>query len=263
MEGHRASVALLAVAFLAFASASGSARADEQKLARGKQLFALCEQCHGSNAGGKQLSLAPSIAGMGEWYIQGQLNKFRDGQRASNFDDIAGIRMRPMARWLHGEDDVKAAAAYVSSLPPVSASADAHRRRSRRSGRALRDLLRLPRSAGRGRRSGGGPSLSHSSDWYLVLGLKNFKQGIRGSDPRDAQGAAMRGMSMLLADDQAIKDVIAYIVTLPFRGAKPRRRAEVRSSDVEGIRAGQVRGHRVQGLDRRHRGLDRRLRSTS
>ena len=25
----------------------------------------------------------------------------------------------------------------------------------------------------------------------------------------------MRGMSMLLADDQAIKDVIAYIMTLP------------------------------------------------
>jgi cytochrome c oxidase subunit 2 len=56
--------------------------------------------------------------------------------------------------------------------------------------------------------------MNHSSDWYLYSSLKGFKAGIRGSDPRDATGAAMRGMSMLLADDQAIKDVIAHIMTL-------------------------------------------------
>jgi cytochrome c oxidase subunit 2 len=219
MEGHRASVALLAVAFLAFASASGSARADEQQLARGKQLFALCEQCHGTNAGGMQLSLAPSIAGMGEWYINGQLNKFRDGQRASNFDDISGFRMRPMARWLHNEDDVKAAAAYVSSLPPV-VPATLQGGDAKNGAELYATCSGCHGAQAEGVEAVGGPSLSHSSDWYLYSSLKNFKQGIRGSDPRDAQGAAMRGMSMLLADDQAIKDVIAYIMTLPLPGSQ-------------------------------------------
>ena len=220
MEGHRASVALLAVAFLAFASASGSARADEQQLARGKQLFALCEQCHGSNAGGMHLSLAPSIAGMGEWYIHGQLNKFRDGQRASNFDDISGFRMRPMARWLHNEDDVKAAAAYVASLPPVRPAPTLTGGDPKVGAELYATCSGCHGAQAEGVEAVGGPALSHSSDWYLYSSLKNFKQGIRGSDPRDAQGAAMRGMSMLLADDQAIKDVIAYIMTLPLPGSQ-------------------------------------------
>src|SRR5262245_41666474 len=105
----------LAVLTSAGALIVASARAQDQssaeQLDRGEQLFALCQQCHGSNGGGNQLALAPSIAGLDAWYIEAQLNKFRDGARASHFDDLAGLRMRPMARWLKTESDVKAAAA--------------------------------------------------------------------------------------------------------------------------------------------------------
>jgi hypothetical protein len=44
--------------------------------------------------------------------------------------------------------------------------------------------------------------------------LKNFKSGVRGTNPQDITGAQMRPMSMILADEQAMKDVIAYIQTL-------------------------------------------------
>jgi cytochrome c553 len=69
----------------------------------------------------------------------------------------------------------------------------------------------------------GAPSLTHTSDWYQLTQVKNYQQGIRGSDPRDVGGAAMRLMSMLLADEQSIKDVLAYIATMPLsatQGAK-------------------------------------------
>jgi len=214
MEGHRAHFALLAVAFLALSGVTSSAARAEDPHARGKQLFALCEQCHGANAGGMQLSLAPSIAGMGGWYIQGQLNKFRDGERASNFDDISGLRMRPMARWLSNEDDVKAAAAYVSSLPPIKPPPTLTGGDAKVGAELYATCAGCHGAQGEGIEAVGAPSLNHSSDWYLYTSLLNFKSGIRGSDPRDAQGAAMRGMSQLLADDQAIKDVIAYIMTL-------------------------------------------------
>ncbi len=206
------------VALLAFASLASAfhgavqARADE--LARGRELFGLCSQCHGADAGGMQLSLAPSIAGMGTWYLTAQLNKFRDGQRASHFDDIAGMRMRGMARWLKTDEDVKAAAAYVASLPPVKPLP------TLTGGDATRGAALYATCSGchglnaEGVEAVGGPAMSHLNDWYLYTTLKNFKAGIRGSDPRDATGVAMRGMSMLLADDQAIKDVIAYIVSL-------------------------------------------------
>lgn len=213
MEGHRAHVALIAVAFLAFAAAGTAARAEDPH-ARGKQLFALCEQCHGTNAGGMELALAPSIAGLGGWYVEGQLAKFRNGERASNFDDITGMRMRGMARWLHGDEDVKAAAAYVSSLPPVKPAPTLTGGDAKTGGELYATCSGCHGPQGEGVEAVGAPALNHQSDWYLYASLKNFKQGIRGSDPRDAQGAAMRGMSQLLADDQAIKDVVAYIMTL-------------------------------------------------
>jgi cytochrome c oxidase subunit 2 len=161
-----------------------------------------------------RLSLAPSIAGMGRWYVEAQLNKFRDGQRASHFDDIPGMRMRGMARWLKTEDDVKAAAAYVASLPKVRPAPTLTGGDAAKGAALYATCSGCHGAAGEGVESVGGPAMNHSSDWYLYSSLKAFKQGIRGSDPRDATGAAMRGMSMLLVDDQAMKDVIAHIMTL-------------------------------------------------
>ena len=44
--------------------------------------------------------------------------------------------------------------------------------------------------------------------------LNKFKKGIRGTNPRDTTGATMRPMSMILADEQAMKNVVAHISTL-------------------------------------------------
>ena len=59
-----------------------------------------------------------------------------------------------------------------------------------------------------------GPPLAGASDWYLLTQLQNFKAGIRGTHPDDVTGAKMRPFSMTLANEQAMKDVIAYIGSL-------------------------------------------------
>ena len=58
------------------------------------------------------------------------------------------------------------------------------------------------------------PKLAGQHDWYLIRQLQNFKSGVRGSDPKDIYGQQMRPMAQTLVDDQAIKDVVAYIQTL-------------------------------------------------
>jgi len=50
--------------------------------------------------------------------------------------------------------------------------------------------------------------------WYTVRQLQNFKNGVRGSDPRDIYGQQMAPMAQILTTDQAIQDVSAYIETL-------------------------------------------------
>lgn len=58
------------------------------------------------------------------------------------------------------------------------------------------------------------PALYGLEEWYIVRQLKNFKNGIRGTDPRDVYGMQMAPMAQILPDEQAMEDVAAYIVTL-------------------------------------------------
>lgn len=181
---------------------------------RGEDLFDLCTQCHGSAGEGKHNIEAPAIAGLPAWYVTTQLKNFKSGARATHFDDIQGMRMRPMAMSLTREGDVEAVAGYVASLPiiyPASTldGGDAAK------GQGLYMLCASCHAIdGTGSEPQGGPPLAGQSDWYILTQLEKYKAGIRGRDPRDAFGLMMQPMSLTLADEQAMKDVIAHIMTL-------------------------------------------------
>jgi cytochrome c553 len=58
------------------------------------------------------------------------------------------------------------------------------------------------------------PPLILANDWYLLRQLDNFKQGVRGGDAiGDPAGALMRSIAVSL-DEQAMRDILAYISTL-------------------------------------------------
>jgi cytochrome c553 len=67
---------------------------------------------------------------------------------------------------------------------------------------------------GKGNQALNAPPLHQESDWYLLSSLQRYKTGVRGNDPRNANATIMRGMAGTLADEQAMKDVIAYIRSL-------------------------------------------------
>lgn len=202
-------ISFLVVACLLIA---GGAAADDD--ARGEDLFRLCSHCHGEDAAGNQDVGAPAIAGMDQWYVEAQLNKFRGGQRGGHFDDIWGMRMRPMSLTLRREGDVEAVSAYVASLPLTKpprtiAGGDPAR------GKVLyTPCIACHGADGTGNQNLFGSPLAASSDWYLLRQLENFRSGVRGAQPGDQSGAMMRPMAMTLADEQAMKDVIAHIMTL-------------------------------------------------
>ena len=52
------------------------------------------------------------------------------------------------------------------------------------------------------------------SDWYQVSQLNNYKAGFRGRHPDDVYGQQMAPMVAILPDEQAMKDVVAYITSL-------------------------------------------------
>ena len=58
------------------------------------------------------------------------------------------------------------------------------------------------------------PANAGQDPWYLTRQLKNFRIGIRGAHPDDTFGAQMRPMAMMLANDQDITDVVAYLTSM-------------------------------------------------
>jgi cytochrome c oxidase subunit 2 len=59
------------------------------------------------------------------------------------------------------------------------------------------------------------PKLAGLDSAYLERQLHNYKSGIRGSDPADVLGMQMRAMSSTLPTPAAVKNVAAYIASLP------------------------------------------------
>ena len=195
---------------LTLCGAAASAENNE----RGRVLYGLCVHCHGEQGGGNALALAPAIAGLGEWYVKGQLEKFRSGIRGLHADVIAGLRLYPMSQLLGKDEDLAAVASYVANLPPTSPAPTLS------GGDAARGKARYATCAGcHGAQAQGvqplGSALSRLNDWYLLSALEKYKAGIRPADPaRDPQAAVMIGLSAIFPDTQSMKDVIAYIETL-------------------------------------------------
>ncbi len=95
----------------------------------------------------------------------------------------------------------------ISSVAPAAHSAgDAEK------GKVLYNIC----TACHGPNAEGNPALNAPANagqdpWYLTRQLKNFRSGIRGAHPDDTFGAQMRPMAMMLAGDQDIADVVAYL----------------------------------------------------
>jgi cytochrome c oxidase subunit 2 len=59
------------------------------------------------------------------------------------------------------------------------------------------------------------PKLNGQASWYLVRQLQAFKHGVRGVADQDTYGKQMVPFAATLTDDAAVKNVVAYIASLP------------------------------------------------
>jgi cytochrome c oxidase subunit 2 len=171
-----------------------------------------CTVCHGIQMMGNPVIQAPRLSGMEQWYTERQLQFFKNGLRGTHEEDVLGWEMQPMAAAL-SDEQIEEAAAFVaasrSEAPAVTVSGDVAR------GKTLYVSCAACHGANaEGNELLGSPSLRIQNDWYLVTELQNFKSGVRGTHPGDVYGMQMRAAAQLLADDQAIRDVVSYISTL-------------------------------------------------
>ena len=202
-----------AVALLVAGAAACDATPPPVGLERGAELFETCVPCHGVDGTGDAELEAPAIAGLPQWYIEEQLRGFQERYRGDHYQDLPGLRMRPMALSLTREGDIESVAQYVAELDTYYAPSTLHGNAGAGATTYTQVCVACHGPEGRGIQELHAPPIVQLQDWYLVQELQNFKSGARGAAPGDVWGQTMRANSLALTD-QAMRDVIAYVQTL-------------------------------------------------
>ncbi len=184
-----------------------------QDASRGADSYRLCASCHGFQGEGNQLVNAPRLAGQESWYLERQIRNYRDGVRGGSNDDTHGQTMAKMTLGLKSDADIANIVAHIATLPIESSAAtlggDAGKGKS-----LYATCIACHGANAEGNKSLNAPALAGMDDWYQLSQLAKFKSGQRGANAADTYGAQMAPMAGVLADEQAMKDVIAYINSL-------------------------------------------------
>jgi cytochrome c oxidase subunit 2 len=182
---------------------------------KGKDLFATCTACHGEQGQGNVQFHAPALVNNESWYLYRQLMNFRNGIRGGDSStDTLGFQMAAMAKTLTDSNAVADVVAYIISLPsttPVIAIKGDVKKGERNYQSVCGSCHG---QAGKGNKLMNAPRLNGLDDWYLKEQISKFKASIRGSHPKDVYGSQMIPMVASLRDEQAIDDVVAYILSV-------------------------------------------------
>jgi cytochrome c oxidase subunit II len=92
------------------------------------------------------------------------------------------------------------------------------------------------------------PKLAGLDAQYLKRQLQHYLSGARGAAPGDIYGAQMAPMARVLANEQAIDDVVAHILTLPDRPAEVSVLGDVRRGERLYTTCAQCHGARGEGI---------------
>ena len=191
----------------------GLARA-EANLQAGAVAYTVCASCHGAKAEGNSALKAPRLSYLAPEYLASQLEKFQRGIRGGKGSTPEAAQMAGMAGTLAGSQAILDVAGYVASLETelpdrtiegdVQLGADYYNQ--------FCGACHGP--AAQGNPALNSPALAGADDWYLLAQLKAFRAGMRGAHPEDRTGRQMLAMAGVLPDEEAMRDVVAFIGSL-------------------------------------------------
>jgi cytochrome c oxidase subunit 2 len=88
----------------------------EGNVADGADEYRVCAYCHGKDGAGVQALNAPRLAGMSDWYLERQLQNFRNNVRGAHPQDYYGFQMGLMGQSIYDEQAMTDLVAYINTL---------------------------------------------------------------------------------------------------------------------------------------------------
>ena len=180
----------------------------------GAAQYGVCVTCHGQQGEGNSVMNAPKIAGQSGWYLKRQIMNYKRGLRGTDPGDTFGQQMTGMVATLADEQAVDNVVAHILTFPDNPAAATVEGGDPAAGAKQYNVCMYCHGKDGRGVQALNAPRVAGMSDWYLERQLHYFRDDVRGSHPQDYYGFQMGLMGQSLYDEQAVKDLVAYINTL-------------------------------------------------
>jgi len=179
----------------------------------GAAQYAVCAACHGQQGEGNVALNAPKISGQSSWYLKRQIMNYKRGLRGTQEGDTFGQQMIGMVATLPDEQAVDNVVAHIRTFPdnPATTTIEGD---TGAGAEEYRICAYCHGKDGLGVQALNAPRLAGMSDWYIERQLHSFRDDVRGSHPQDYYGFQMGLMGQSLYDEQAMKDLVAYINTL-------------------------------------------------
>lgn len=104
---------------------------------------------------------------------------------------------------------------------------------------------------GQGNQAMNAPKLAGVQDWYFIKQMQLFQKGARGTAPGDMSGMQMASMAKgpQLSSEQALKDMAAYIDTLPDTPITPTVTGDVEAGSKLYPICATCHGKQAEGLE--------------
>lgn len=180
--------------------------------ARGKPVYVLCAGCHGDQGEGIEPYGAPRLSHLQDWYLQKQLQDFREFKRGGDAADPMGQRMQLIAAAVKDPATLADVVAYIGTLPAVAQPAVDEARIEAGAKVYAASCVACHGPAAEGNPALHAPRLAGGNAWYLQHQLEKFRSGLRGKN--DPVAASMAAMAQALKGPKDVADVAAYLSSL-------------------------------------------------
>ena len=183
---------------------------------KGKEYSKSCVGCHGRSFSGLISERSPSLPQFSNWYMQGQLQKYKRDILGYNVEDSDGYAMSSLMK-AYSNQQIADMVAYIKTFK-VETELINTLNGDPKNGKIEYQLncMACHQKNGKGNEQLYAPSLVGLSDVYIVNQLIKYRDEVRGSGNGDKHGKVMQSFAKNLKNEQVMKDIAAYLISLKY-----------------------------------------------
>ena len=180
---------------------------------KGKEYSKSCVGCHGKNFTGLISERSPSLPQLSNWYMQGQLQKYKQNILGYKVEDSDGYSMSTLMKD-YSNQQIADMVSYIKTFQPRKQLNILNGDLENGKIEYQLNCMACHQENGKGNKQLHAPNLVGLSDVYIVNQLIKYRDGIRGNGNGDKHGKVMQLFAKNLKNETVMKNIASYIISL-------------------------------------------------